>query len=196
MLLARELHDGLGSSLTGLVLASRRLARPGVVNPRREAAALSRQAQAVLETVRSVSHTRHLSHLDALPFAEALEAMARSYREVSPARVTVETSRGLPTHAPGGLLRIAQEALTNAIRHAKAKHIRVSCKVSGRHLLLKVEDDGVGLKKRNPGEGMGLSGIALRAEALGGEVRFHSRPKRGTSVEVRVPSLFRGWSET
>jgi len=195
MLLARELHDGLGSSLTGLVLAARRLARPELKNARREAAALSRQAQAVLETVRSVSHTRHLSHLDALPFAEALEAMARGYREVCPARITVETSRGLPTHAPGGLLRIAQECLTNAVRHAKAKHIRVSCLLSGRHLVLKVEDDGVGMKP-NPGAGMGLSGIALRAEALGGEVRFRSRAKRGTSVEVRVPSLFRGWSET
>jgi two-component system sensor histidine kinase UhpB len=195
MLVARELHDGLGSTLTGLVLAARRLARPGVKSPRREAAALARQAQSVLETVRSVSHTRHLSHLDALPFSEALEALARGFREVSEARVTVETSQALPSHAPSGLLRIAQECLTNAVRHARATNIKLSCTVSGQQLVLKVEDDGVGLKS-GTGTGMGLSGVALHAEALGGVVRFRSRAKRGTSVEVKVPLLFRGWSDS
>jgi signal transduction histidine kinase len=191
-LIAQELHDQLGSSLTALLLTAKRLSGPEA--PRQSLRRLARQAHRLLDTVRGVTRTLHVSHLEVLPFKGALRRLVEEYQEATAARLTLEFSGAFPAHAPAGLVRIAQECLTNAVRHAHASRVQVFCAAKAKELWLTVEDDGSGVKARRSGQGMGLSGIILRADAMGGSAHIKSRRGHGTRVEVRVPSLFRGWS--
>ena len=86
------------------------------------------------------------------------------------------------------LYRIAQEALTNVARHARAGRVRVALTAMGGELRLEIEDDGIGLAARNgatPPTGTGLVGIRERVRALGGQLTLHG--ERGMRLEVRVP---------
>ena len=92
------------------------------------------------------------------------------------------------------LYRIAQECLTNILKHAKAKHIYVSLKHRGRKMYLQVQDDGVGF---NPKQSLTLEHVGLlamkdRAKMLGGTITFHSAPGKGTRVEVVCPRVIYG----
>ena len=191
LMLAQELHDQLGASLTALLLTAKRLSRKDA--PRQAVSRLAHQARELLDTVRSVTRRLHVSHLEVLPFKEALGRLVDGYRDATCARLSIEFSGALPTHAPAGLLRIVQECLTNAVRHARASRVHVSCLAKAKAILLTIEDDGAGLQASG-GQGMGLSGIVHRAEAMGGSAHIRSRRGQGTRIEVRVPSLFRGWS--
>ena len=86
--------------------------------------------------------------------------------------------------------RIFQECLTNVIRHAQAKLVRVDLSQEDERIVLVVEDDGIGFLESDlsntPGS-LGLLGMRERAQACGGDVRISSSPGNGTTVTIRVP---------
>jgi signal transduction histidine kinase len=87
------------------------------------------------------------------------------------------------------LLRIGQEAITNAVRHARPTAVRAELRYVNDGIVLRVSDDGRGIE---PGDeeragGLGLASMRERARAAGGDVRIHSTVGRGTTVEVKVP---------
>jgi two-component system sensor histidine kinase UhpB len=84
--------------------------------------------------------------------------------------------------------RIAQEALTNTVRHARARSVRLSLSIDDGGLELVVQDDGRGLPERVPIES-GLRGMRERALLVGGTLSVTSRPRSGTEVRLRVPIL-------
>jgi signal transduction histidine kinase len=89
------------------------------------------------------------------------------------------------------LLRIAQEAVTNVLKHAGASKIAVRLHLEARKLYLRIVDDGRGFEQENAfssrGGHFGLIGMRERAERLGGELRLCSHPGEGTELEVTVP---------
>jgi signal transduction histidine kinase len=87
------------------------------------------------------------------------------------------------------LLRIAQEAISNALRHARPTIIKVSLRWGPPHLVLKITDDGCGIPRSrlNNEEGFGLANMRARAKSFGAELDIRSTPDRGTSVVVRLP---------
>jgi signal transduction histidine kinase len=99
-------------------------------------------------------------------------------------------SRRLAPVVENNLLRIGQEAITNASKHAKPTRIDVTLAFDGRNVRLSVEDDGVGFSLGSPANGdrrtFGLVGIKERAELLGGSVEIISAPGEGTRVVVAV----------
>jgi len=101
--------------------------------------------------------------------------------------------REVPRLAPAPatqVLRIAQEALGNALRHAEAERIEVRLENGGGALVLSVADDGVGFDPEGPevrGQRLGLTSMAERATELGGTLRVTSTPGRGTTVRLEVP---------
>ena len=100
----------------------------------------------------------------------------------------VRAAERLPAELETALYRIAQEALTNVARHARAGRVRVALTAMGGELRLEIEDDGIGLAARNgatPPTGTGLVGIRERVRALGGQLILHG--ERGVRLEVRVP---------
>jgi signal transduction histidine kinase len=97
------------------------------------------------------------------------------------------TPRRLSAAAEHHLFRIAQEALTNAVRHAQASRVRVSLGFAGDGVALQVSDDGRGLPSERPAGGFhfGLSGMRERARALGTRLEVESAPGVGTTIVVR-----------
>jgi signal transduction histidine kinase len=91
------------------------------------------------------------------------------------------------------LYRIAQEALNNTLKYAQAKRADVLLERRGDHVVLIVEDDGVGFDSKRQvetGDGLGLIGMRERAVLVGGTLEIESKPKQGTTVFARVPVRF------
>jgi signal transduction histidine kinase len=108
--------------------------------------------------------------------------------------------RPLSSEVEHNLLRIAHEAVTNAVRHSGAKTITVGLHFDDDHLDLKVRDDGRGFdaaatREKIRGAHFGLEGLSERTRALGGELRLASAPGAGTEIECRLPYRNRGTEE-
>jgi signal transduction histidine kinase len=189
--LARDLHDGVGQELTAVTLLLKALAR-SLAGDRPEAAA---ELEALVGTVGGVlAATRTLARElfePALPpggLPAALEALAtRVDQALGPGgpRVRFQATLAMPVSlepaACRELLRIAQECLTNALRHAEASHVGVELASDGDGLTLTVADDGRGFRDpRDSGHGAGLSIVRQRACAIGAEFLLATAPGRGT----------------
>ena len=131
------------------------------------------------------------SMLDDFGLGPALGWQAREFSRRTGVRVGVECAPdlgGLPDPVRTCLYRVAQEALTNCARHARAKEVRVAVRQDRDAVELAVEDDGVGFDPAEVrGRGLGLLGIEERVGELGGTVRVASRLYQGTRLSVRLP---------
>jgi PAS domain S-box-containing protein len=126
------------------------------------------------------------------PFVKAVESLAEQNRQLTSERkIGLVVEEGFPEELPGEvsveLLRVLQEALTNARRHSGASNVEVRLRTEGEALVAGVIDDGRGFDRASVRAGVGLSAMRERVEGLGGEIAIRSRPGEGTSVTVRVP---------
>jgi PAS domain S-box-containing protein len=192
--IARELHDELGQSLTGLKMdlawMRPRLAEDPALGAR--LAAMLELTDATVAVVRRIAGELRPGVLDDLGLAAAMRWQARQFAQRAGVRVVVDATDGLaldPERATA-LFRIFQEALTNVARHAAATAVRVRVAQEGGAVVLEVADDGRGItpdEARGSDGSLGLIGMRERAEAWGGGVAFAGEPGRGTTVTVRIP---------
>ncbi|MFO0585685.1 MAG: GAF domain-containing sensor histidine kinase [Anaeromyxobacter sp.] len=196
--LARDLHDDMGQLLTAAKMDLRFLERKLADLPADASAGplLDRTLeaselvdQAVTSVRRIAAELRPLA-LDQLGLPAALRQEGRRFEERTGIATAVDAPDlpgELPTAAATALYRIAQEALTNVARHARAGAVRVALAVEGGRARLEVSDDGRGLPGPDTrGHGMGLLGMRERAERLGGEVSVEAAAK-GTRVTAVLP---------
>jgi signal transduction histidine kinase/ligand-binding sensor domain-containing protein len=195
--LAREIHDTLAQGFVGI---SSQLDAVAMSMPDRQGPAWKyletarRMARhSLTEARRSVMDLR-ASVLEGQDLAAALESGARMWTAGSGVAVDLAVNgpaRELPQEVEQHLLRIAQEAVANAVKHAGASKIRIALDREPRKLSLRISDDGHGFELNgafSPLDGhFGLIGMRERAERLGGEMRLKSHPGEGTEVEVTVP---------
>ena len=192
---ARELHDGAGQSLTSLLVQLKALesrADPTHLGPR-----LSDMCTAVshtIEQVRDLSHRLRPPALEELGLEVALSALVDDMVSQAGLEAEFRSSLGgqrLPPDVETTIYRIAQEALTNALRHSRARKVSIELKGRGHMVHFAVEDDGVGFDAdatvRDGRDHLGLASIQERAEILGGSVVVHSAPDAGTCLEVHIP---------
>lgn len=195
-----DLHDGLGQVLTGVAF----MLGSHIANLRRGQPLDVAQLEQVLEHVHgAIETTRSLARglspvtLDAGGIVSALCDLARGARGWCPCSVefatTITTPLALDATRSDHLYRIAQEALSNAARHACATRIRIGLELDGDELLLRVVDDGNGLPpdadraRVDPAApGMGLRIMAYRAQTIGAQLSVRRLPGGGTSVECRL----------
>lgn len=197
--IALELHDQTGQSLTALTLHAQTIVQGledtsprGVERARRQAERLSDLAQRTLEEVQALSRQLRPPMLDELGLVAALywlgdDASQRLGVEV---RVAARLAARLPGEAETALYRIAQESVTNAVRHGRARRIRICLVERGRRAVLLVADDGGGFDPAAPSprrEGLGLDGMRERARLVGGTLRVRSAPGHGCVVAATVP---------
>jgi signal transduction histidine kinase len=195
--MSRELHDTLAQGFAGIAIhldAAAACLPKGAQELRAHlglARALVRESLA--EARRAVLDLRPhaLEHAD---LAAALSDMAVRLGTESPIHVEVTgASRLLPSAVETHLLRIAQEAVTNALRHAGAREIRVHLDFGADHVSLRIQDDGRGFAVTPTAPSttghMGLVGIRERAVRMGGHLTVHSQAGAGTEVVVEVPLL-------
>jgi two-component system NarL family sensor kinase len=99
---------------------------------------------------------------------------------------------GLSPAVAGGLYRVAQQAVVNAMRHARARRVTVHLTRADGEIRLRVDDDGAGFEPTDvPSDRFGLVGMRERARLLGGSLTVESAPDAGTAIEVRVPIAVR-----
>lgn len=195
--IARELHDGTGQALTGLALGLRGLVTQVSRNPEQVA-----QRLAVLETMatNSLSELRHLINdlrppqLDDMGLAAALRWLVDRFRDRDKPMLSLEVhgeTHTLPPEVETTLFRIAQEGLTNAIKHAHADHIWVTLDY-GDGPSLSVRDDGIGfnpVEEMNPNgvrRAWGLRGMQERASLISAILILDSRLGGGATFTVRL----------
>ncbi|MEP6470325.1 MAG: sensor histidine kinase [Chloroflexota bacterium] len=193
--LSRDLHDGIGQTLTALTLAldATAAARPDD-EPRHLARARHLATEALAE-VRSVAERVRPPRLEARGLTSALHEMARSTGSLVAIEVDPAASEALPPPHVLEVYRIAQEALGNAVRHAHAVHIVISVDRVHDRLRLRIVDDGGGFDPRHTdSRRLGLTGMRERAVLMGARLRVTSSPGNGTAVTLLVP-LARSTSE-
>ena len=188
--IARELHDELGQMLTAITFSLEALRR-GADQALAEGIDRSvNMIEQALRQVRSLSLDLRPPELDVLGLAAALRGhITRVFPAAAAPRVTIDISGALPPLPPQlaiSCFRITQEALTNVVRHAQARQVRVSVALREAQLELEIEDDGVGFEVDHTrgGGGIGLSSMAERAQSAGGSWQIESRPGAGTRVRA------------
>ena len=184
--IAREIHDAISQHLFGLrmIAAGMRRADPG----NQQAQAIESISQEALHDMQALLIELRPASLDGGGLVPALEQICAVYQH----RLGISVDAGLqevtvPAPVEHALLRIAQEACVNAVRHGNARHLTVSLTCRDGHVELAVRDTGTGFDPAAAHAGSGLAHIRDRAAELGGTVDIDSAPGRGTALTVRVP---------
>jgi signal transduction histidine kinase len=192
--LARELHDSVTQSLYGIGLyaeaAGRALADGDTLSAGDSLREIGETTQEALGEMRLLLFELRPPHLEEGGLTAALRSRLQAVE--TRAGLTVEFDcRGeerLRPDAEQELYRIAQEALNNILKHARAQHVAVHLDFTSDLVVLEVTDDGVGFApSREHAAGYGLPGMRERAERLGGRLVVHSGPGAGTRVRVEAP---------
>jgi signal transduction histidine kinase len=188
--LRRDLHDGLGPSLAALTLHVDAL-RNRLDAPEVDAELLHLRSgiQGTVSDVRRIVEGLRPPALDELGLAGAIEQLADRLAAGTDLLVDVQVADPLEAAAAVEVAayRIAQEALTNVVRHAGAHRACVRIRADGRELVLQVSDDGTGTPAPRDG-GVGLASMRERAEELGGRLEVAGTPGAGTCVTARLPA--------
>ncbi|CAN5534258.1 histidine kinase [soil metagenome] len=187
---ARDLHDEVNQSLTGLLLrleALRAGAPPDLAEDLDETKALANQAmQELLRVARQLRPTA----LDDLGLKAAIAGLVEDLDAHEGINATIETNgplSDLPADVQLVAYRVAQEALSNAVQHSEGENVQVTVTRGADHLSMSVVDDGVGFSFDEGGTGLGLGGMRERALLVDGQVDFQSRPDSGTRINLVVP---------
>ena len=190
--IAHDLHDGVLQDLT-YVLAEVKLIQATVKDPEldhrleRSVEALKRTGQ---ELRRAVYNLSRLEEQQDKPLPELLKSLVELNREMAPdGDIRLEVGDGFPSSPLGKrdpeLLRIVQEALTNARKHSEARRVVVALGAEGNRIWAEVLDDGRGFGLGSS-PGVGLSSMRERARALGGTLKIESEPGKGTKVRFEM----------
>ncbi len=192
--LARELHDAVSQQLFAISMMAATASKIAVQEPHRCAklvAEIKESASRAQSEMRALLMQLRPVTLEGQRLVDALASLAQELE--SKQVISCELALAdvdLPKHMENQLYRIAQEALSNVLRHAAASKCKIELIVSSEHnrLLFAVEDNGKGFQESDvPPTSMGLKSIRERTELLGGTVSWISIPAEGTRLEVRVP---------
>ena len=188
--LRRDLHDGLGPQLASQALGMEAASRLMANDPQKAQELLrilQSQAQEAIENVRHLVYDLRPPALDQLGLARALQESAHRYEtERLHFNFSLPALPELPAAVEVAAYRIAQEAMTNVVRHADATTCSVALFVEDDKLIVEIADDGRGMAK-NGRTGVGLLSMQERAEELNGHCRITSQPGKGTLVRAELP---------
>ncbi len=198
--IAREIHDELGSALSGLkwdleAIDSRLVAANGdplILDVRKRIGAMTGLIESTIDSVRRISSELRPGVLDDLGLVAAIEWQGQQFQTRTGINVhwkttmdTVQISREAAT----AVFRIFQEVLTNVLRHSRARNVYLKLSRRRRQIELEVRDDGRGIteRERRNTRSLGLLGMKERALLVGGEVEISGAKGKGTKVVIRVP---------
>jgi two-component system, NarL family, sensor histidine kinase DevS len=189
--LARELHDETGQALTSILLGLKGVedARGGG-DVRQAAEQLRELVVGTLQDVRRLAVELRPKALDDFGLVPALERLAENFREQTGIAVELEARLG-PARLPGevetALYRITQEALTNVVKHARARSVSIVLTPKDGSVSAVIEDDGQGFEQGGGDEGLGLLGMKERVELIDGKLTVESSAGSGTTIVAEVP---------
>jgi two-component system sensor histidine kinase DegS len=192
--IARELHD---DTIQSLVVVSRKLDDLSSGNSKYSAGDIRDDIRQIIEDIRHFSQELRPSILDDLGLIPALKWLVSDFEKNYKILVETEitgTQRQLPPESELVMFRIIQESLTNIGKHSRASDVSINVVFSDGYFKVIIQDNGIGFEL--PGKisdlarigKLGLVGIRERAELLGGKFNIESRPGKGTTLTIEVPS--------
>jgi PAS domain S-box-containing protein len=199
--IARDLHDHLGQQLTGLRLALADLAKslgdaPDIIEKIEKVQKMSGQLDTDVSLLVFELHAKILSEEGLIAaLRHFVSEWSRNYEIPADFHAVNPSARKrMPGEVETHLYRIAQEALNNTLKYAKAESVSVLLEIRDDDIRLIVEDDGIGFdlaaktkSAKKPGRGLGLTSMMERADLLGGRLEIETTPGRGTTIFVNVP---------
>jgi signal transduction histidine kinase len=192
--LARELHDETGQALTSMLLGLTTVEAARTPEQVREAVAgLRRLVVSTLQDVRRLAVELRPTALDDFGLLPALKRLGQTVSEGRGLDVQVEARLGsarLQAETETAVYRIVQEALTNVVKHADARHVSILVTRKNRSVSVMIEDDGKGFELEGAGAGgLGLLGMQERVALLDGSLVVESSPGHGTTLVLELPAL-------
>jgi signal transduction histidine kinase len=192
--IGEDLHDMVCQELTATALFLKSTARQVARDSAAAAKTLEESAQTVNRNVglaREFARGLQAVELTASGLRHALRDLAAQACDNSGIKCHFKAARRV--HVPDDtvalhLYRIAQEALTNAIKHSGAKNILITLDRNRTHTCISVQDDGTGFVVKRRGKGLGLHMMRYRANSLGGELKIEQRRTGGTDITCIIPS--------
>lgn len=189
--ISRELHDDIGQRLALLRIEmdmfGQKLSEKK--SERAEFQRLLGELDELVVDVHNMSHQLHSSKLELLGLGEALTEICRQFASQCHIAINVNANplaQRLPKDVSLCLYRVAQEALTNAVKHSKSSRVDVSLASAEGILRMRVKDYGVGFDPAVRGTGLGLVTMQERLRMIGGVLRFYSVPGQGTEIKAEV----------
>jgi len=197
--IAAEMHDSLGQHLVviknlALFLLRSKKDTPATENDAQTITEISDEASSAIEETRTISYNLRPFHLDRLGLTKAIEAMIRTAWTASSIHFASELDNVDDLFAEDlriNFYRIVQESLGNIMKHSQATEVAIRLKRSLESVVLTIEDNGRGFTpggdaSQAPNSGFGLTGMAERANLLGGVFKVRSTPGHGTTVTVEI----------
>jgi signal transduction histidine kinase len=189
--LARELHDQTGQDLTSVLLGLKALERaPDAETRGRALEQVHGQVLETLQDVRRLAVELRPKALDDYGLVPAVTRLAESVREQTGLEVDVEArldDQRFASDVETAVYRMLQEALTNIVKHARARHVSIVLALGQGLMTVLIEDDGRGFEIAAAREGMGLDGMQERIGLIRGKFTIESRPGGGTTLVAKVP---------
>jgi len=196
--LSRELHDGVGQVLTAIKMDLAMIERAmddGAMPLRERVREVREQVIGLVQEIRTMSQLLRPSMLDDFGLVPTLQWLTERFSDRTHIAVELRTPEPAP-RLPGAievlLYRVTQEALTNIMKHAQARHIEIELRVDADEVTLAIEDDGVGFDverfRRTPAVGgVGLLGMRERVAYYNGRLDIRSRPAGGVRIALSLP---------
>jgi two-component system sensor histidine kinase UhpB len=187
--IARELHDEVGQTLTGVMLQVEGLALKIPEELREQLDELRETARSGTEDVRRIARQLRPEALEDLGLHSALAALATAFGEQAGIDVQRHLEPSLPLSDEQELVvyRVAQEALTNVARHADATQVELRLHEQNEQAVLTVRDDGRGIHPGALPSSRGIRGMRERAMLIGAQLEIDSGPGRGTAITLSIP---------
>jgi signal transduction histidine kinase len=196
--LARELHDEIGQALTAVKMSLDSLAKLPVADNQSHLQESIQIVSQTLQQVRNMSLSLRPALLDELGLSATLrwyvDRLAQ-WNNIDAQFQASLTQERMPPEIETTLFRVAQEALTNAIRHAEANRVAVVLTQTDEHIILQIRDNGRGffvekaIQNAVRGASLGLLSMQERLHLVGGELNIHSTPGLGTEIAAKVPLI-------
>ena len=186
---AQELHDEIGQNLTAALLQLGRVNKRAPAELRAELSQAAETVRANLDDLRRIAQRLRPQELDELGLASALACFSDRLTEQTGLPIARSFDRDLPVlgyEEELVIYRVAQEALTNVVRHARASRSELALERGADRLILRVSDDGQGLGATESGAG-GIRGMRVRAALIHATLRIEPRAGGGTDVALHVP---------
>jgi len=193
--IARELHDDINQRLALLAVNLDRLKQdlpPAEHQTKRRIEEANKHVRALGSDIQALSHRLHSSQLEYMGLVAASASLCRELSERQNVEIDFhceDIPKKLPPEVALCLFRVLQEALHNAVRHSGARHFEVSLTSEPSEIQLTVHDAGVGFdpEKAVSGQGLGLTSMRERLKLVDGQLSIDSKPRRGTTIQARIP---------
>ena len=187
---ARELHDEVGQLLTGVVLQLEGLAAAVPASRRSDVVGIQDNVREGVQTVREIARGLRPPALEEFGLRASLVALGAGFGERAGLKVRHRIDPALPpldAETELALYRVAQEAMTNVARHARAHEVELLLRAENHAVVLMVADDGCGISTSDLNSSHGVAGMRERALLVGGSLEIRRRAPRGTEVRLAVP---------